>query len=155
MVYIYILKLLSNKYYVGKTNNPQNRIIDHFNGHGSSWTIKYKPIQIYDIISNCDDYDEDKYTIKLMAQYGIENVRGGTFVKINLDKNDIDTINKMINSGLNRCFNCNIIGHFANSCKIYQVCQVCDSTKHKTIDCLRIIDQLEKEYYQKKKRKIE
>ena len=43
MVYIYILKLQSNKYYIGKTNNPNFRLEEHGSGKGSTWTKKYKP----------------------------------------------------------------------------------------------------------------
>ncbi len=38
MVYIYILKLENNKYYVGKTTNPEFRVNSHFKNEGSSWT---------------------------------------------------------------------------------------------------------------------
>ena len=76
MVYIYILKLQENKYYVGKTNNPSFRIENHLNGDGSSWTTIYKPLKLVEMIPNCDDYDEDKYTQKYMDKYGIDNVRG-------------------------------------------------------------------------------
>ena len=56
MVYIYILKLTNNKYYVGKTNNPEMRLQSHFSLTGSQWTKKYKPIEVMEMISNCDHY---------------------------------------------------------------------------------------------------
>ncbi len=62
MLYIYILELEQNKFYVGKTNNPNFRLQDHFNSNGSVWTKKYKPIKLLELIPNSDDYDEDKYT---------------------------------------------------------------------------------------------
>ena len=62
MIFIYILELENKKYYVGKTTNPNFRIESHFNSNGSYWTKKYKPIRLYQLIPNCDDYDEDKYT---------------------------------------------------------------------------------------------
>ena len=65
-MWIYILKLTKNKYYVGKTNNPRFRLDDHFNKDGSSWTKKFKPLQIQELIPDCDAYDEDKWTIKYM-----------------------------------------------------------------------------------------
>jgi len=46
MVYIYILELDQNKYYVGKTNNVNFRIQDHINRNGSAWTKKYKPLKL-------------------------------------------------------------------------------------------------------------
>jgi len=46
MVFIYILKLEDNKYYIGKTDNPEFRLDAHFNYAGSSWTKKYKPFKL-------------------------------------------------------------------------------------------------------------
>lgn len=66
MVHIYILKLKFNKYYIGKTNNPKFIINNHFNSEASAWTKKYKPVKVIDIIKACDNYDEDKYTLKYM-----------------------------------------------------------------------------------------
>ena len=54
MVFIYIIELENNKYYIGKTSNPDFRINQHFNGDGSMWTRKYKPIRLYSLIPNCD-----------------------------------------------------------------------------------------------------
>ena len=117
MVYIYVLELVDNKYYIGKTDNPQFRLESHFNSNGAALTKKYKPINIIELIPNCDDYDEDKYTLKYMEKYGINNVRGGSFVSINLDNNTIEFLNKMSNGTNNKCFNCGEIGHFIKDCK--------------------------------------
>ena len=90
MIFIYVLKLEQNKYYIGKSNNPNFRLAQHFESNGSEWTKKYKPIEIIDIISDCDDFDEDKYTIKYMHKYGIDNVRGGTFCQLEFSRLAID-----------------------------------------------------------------
>ena len=112
LLYIYILKLESDKYYVGKTFYPDNRISDHFNNNGSEWTKIYKPIEVVEIINNCESYDEDKYTIKYMESKGIENVRGGTFSQVKLPQKQIDIINIMIKSANDNCFSCGQYGHF-------------------------------------------
>ena len=117
MVYIYVLELAHGKYYVGKTNNPQFRLENHFTSNGSEWTKIYKPLNVLELIPNCDDYDEDKITRKYMDKYGINNVRGGSFVSVNLDKSTLDVLNKMSNGTNDRCFNCGKKGHFIKECK--------------------------------------
>lgn len=116
MIYIYAIKLEKDKYYIGKTSNPKFRLQSHFDSNGSSWTKKYKPLKVIEIISNCDDYDEDKITMQYMDKYGINNVRGGSFVSVELDKTTIDILKKMSNATNNRCFVCKKEGHFANRC---------------------------------------
>ena len=131
MVFIYTLKLTQGKYYVGKTKNPSFRLDNHFNSNGSVWTMKYKPIELLELIPNCDDYDEDKYTRKYMDKYGIDNVRGGSFVSIELDKNTIKHLTQMSNGTNDKCFVCSKVGHFAKDCKekdAYDVwcCEICN-----------------------------
>ena len=86
MCFIYIIQLEKGKYYIGKTNNPQLRLESHFNSNGSEWTKLYKPLRVIEVKPNCDDYDEDKITIQYMDKYGINNVRGGSFVSVKLEK---------------------------------------------------------------------
>ena len=105
MVNIYILLLEENKYYIGKTTQPEIRLEKHFNSNGSLWTKKYKPIKVIGLIPNCDDFDEDKYTLKYMQKYGINNVRGGSFCEIKLNKDNLPTIKKMINGLMDQLIN--------------------------------------------------
>ena len=116
MTNIYILKLENNKYYVGKTNNPELRLKNHFENHGSLWTRRYKPLEILEIIKNCDEFDEDKYTIKMMKKYGIENVRGGSFCKFILSNDNINTLKQMIVSNSDKCYICEKDDHYGNKC---------------------------------------
>jgi len=118
MVFIYILELENNKYYIGKTTNPNFRLEQHFNNSGAQWTKKYKPINVLELLLNCDDYDEDKYTIKYMEKYGINNVRGGSFCEIKLNDNNISTLNQIINSVTDKCYICGNKGHYTNECNI-------------------------------------
>lgn len=117
MVYIYVLKLKESKYYVGKTNNPSFRLENHFSSNGSYWTKKYPPIKILEIIPNCDDYDEDKYTRIYMDKYGIDNVRGGSYVTIKLDDITRQHLERMSNGTNDNCFICNKPDHYAKNCK--------------------------------------
>lgn len=116
MLSIYILRLEQNKYYIGKTTNPKFRIENHVDMNGSSWTKKYKPIGIDNIIPDCDDYDENKYTILYMDRYGIDNVRGGSFCNVKLDDSTVNFILSMINGTNDKCFGCGVEGHFVKDC---------------------------------------
>jgi predicted GIY-YIG superfamily endonuclease len=69
MVSIYCLKLRSGKYYVGKTNNINFRLSDHFDGNGSEWTRIYKPVSVYTIKHNCDDFDSSIKFLTLIEHY--------------------------------------------------------------------------------------
>ena len=115
-MYIYVLRLEDDKYYIGKTINPLTRIEDHMKARGSVWTKKYKPVEIIEILKQQDDYDEDKITFKYMKDKGIDNVRGGSFCQITLNEANIETIKLMIFGASDKCFNCGSDDHFVSKC---------------------------------------
>ena len=116
MCFIYVLKQQNNKYYVGKTANPKFRLDTHFKTGGCAWTKKYKPTQIIGLFPDCDVFDEDKYTIKYMKKYGIENVRGGSFCQVSLDRETTKCVERMIGSTDDKCYFCGKQGHFIRNC---------------------------------------
>ena len=116
MVFIYILNLAQNKFYVGKTDKPKFRLDSHFKNGGCAWTKKYKPIQIIGLFPDCDDFDEDKYTLKYMSKYGVDNVRGGSFCQTTLSRENINAIERMISSSNDCCHFCGEKGHFIGRC---------------------------------------
>jgi hypothetical protein len=116
MCTIYIIELENSKFYVGRTYHVNNRILEHFNECGSVWTKLHHPKCIIEQHDNCDVFDEDKYVIKFMAEYGIDNVRGGTFSRIELDEHEKYVLQKMIDNSLDKCFRCGL-KHFISDCK--------------------------------------
>jgi len=113
---IYILKLEGGNYYVGKSDNPAQRFIQHINGEGSAWTKKYRPIKLLNIIPNASGFDEDKHVKELMAKYGIEKVRGGTYVQDKLSAAQEEMLKKEIRGATDCCTRCGKEGHFVANC---------------------------------------
>ena len=106
---------------------------------GAAWTNKFKPIKIEKTYENCDDFDEDKYTKIYMNKYGIENVRGGAYVQIEMDQNTIELLKKELKSSNNQCYKCGKTDHFIKQCTLKQCtlkqCTRCFRRNHIFIEC--------------------
>ena len=92
-VTIYILLLANSKYYIGKTTKTiSERFIEHLTKSEVScaWTTLYKPELIINSYESSNPFEEDNQTKKYMFEYGIENVRGGSYTKIILDIPPLD-----------------------------------------------------------------
>lgn len=138
MVNIYVLELENKKYYVGKTKNLDFRINQHFSEHGSEWTKKHRPVKILTIINNCDDWDENKWTLIIMSKYGIENVRGGSWSQIDLSEDEVKNISNMISGCQDKCFGCGENTHFVKECKNRRkkkTCSRCGRNSHTKPKC--------------------
>jgi hypothetical protein len=96
--------------------NPDVRLDSHFSGQGAVITRKYKPLRVVEVLPNCDNFDEDKITLKYMTEKGIDNVRGGSFCQINLKKEHRKTINHMIRAANNQCYECGSDSHYTAHC---------------------------------------
>jgi cellular nucleic acid-binding protein len=105
MVFIYTLKLQEGKYYVGKTNNPHFSLDTSFHSN-IAWTMIYKPIKVLEFIPECDIKDVDKYTRDYMDKYGVDNVRGGTFISTELDAATIERLKRRSRGATFTCFLC-------------------------------------------------
>jgi len=115
---IYILKLQNDKWYIGKSDNPEKRFLQHKNGSGSAWTNKYRAEELTKVIENVSPFDEDKFTKEYMSIYGIDNVRGGSYTQIILPDEQKKLIQREIWSMKNLCNNCGSSEHWVRSCPI-------------------------------------
>ena len=114
--YIYKLNLEYGKKYIGKTQNLDKRMNDHFSGNGSKVTQKFKPIngEVIDetygyISSEVEHYHTEQY----IKKYGYKNVRGGYYTNSQtLEKNKKTKSKKTKNN----CYKCGRAGHMSYDC---------------------------------------
>ena len=114
---IYALELQSGKYYIGKTSRDVSaRFDEHTRENGSEWTSLYKPVKIIENYHSDSQFEEDTLTKKYMMRYGIENVRGGSYTKLELDEWQIKALQHEFKSVSDCCYKCGQQGHFADAC---------------------------------------
>lgn len=103
--YIYVLKLVDDRYYVGRTSNIIRRIEEHFTSNGSVYTKTYKPLKVIEIIEELGHEDEKNKTLSYMKQYGFEKVRGYVWHRIKLLKDPSCDENKINNCNYKNVYN--------------------------------------------------
>ena len=113
---IYILRLEGGNYYVGKTDNIYKRYEEHLKGAGSAWTRKHAPLSLVKTVESASPFDEDKITKEYMATYGIDKVRGGSYVSVELSAVQKQSINAEIRGAKDLCTQCGKGGHFVKDC---------------------------------------
>lgn len=142
---VYVLRLEGGKYYVGKSNDPDSRVLGHFTKNGCAWTRKYKPVEVVEFIIESNAADEDKVTKQYMAKYGIQNVRGASYCQVKLKDCQLESLEGEMRSLRDECFKCGEQGHMARFCKRkksmfttkkdIKSCSRCGRKNHSVINC--------------------
>jgi hypothetical protein len=88
-----------------------------------------------------------------MKRYGVDNVRGGPYSKVNLTRDEINGIERRIRHNADACLRCGSTNHFANQCSgdptedeseeeeeeeddsVVVVCSRCGRSSHSTNQC--------------------
>lgn len=96
-MYVYVLQLSHDKLYVGKTTDLAKELNMYFTriytiSVPNQWINMYNPVSIHTIFSVPDNFVLDQYVIKLMKEYGVNNVRGGSFSTVSLSTDDVFNI---------------------------------------------------------------
>ena len=118
VLYLYILKLKGDKYYVGTTEDLSRRFYQHWSGLGSEWTKKYPPLEILTVSRDKTPLDEDHEVKKLMLIHGVDNVRGGSYSQCNLNQEQFLTLGRELNHGRGGCFRCHSLDHWVKDCPV-------------------------------------
>lgn len=125
---LYVLELTDNKWYIGKTTDLAGRFRQHQTGAGSAWTRTYAPVGVKESRRLKDKYDETNTTKEYMKKYGIDNVRGGSFVQPVLGEDVERVLRQELRGDSDVCFTCGVKGHFASTCRT-----VVPTTPHKEL----------------------
>jgi predicted GIY-YIG superfamily endonuclease len=151
-LYIYVLELVNNKYFVGKTNNLRLKLNEHNESRGIEWTKIHEPLHVLYIYESSNSFDELKTTLSMMRYAEINDVRGANFNEVKLRKDQITMIEEMLNSVPNCCtyrgsskhsfVNCDIsINSYKyefKKTKLSEQKSLIDSSKVKCHRCMRI-----------------
>lgn len=136
--FIYVLKLVHDKFYVGKTKNILNRVSIHNIKPSCSWLKKYKILDLEEVKESRGQFDEDNTTKTYMKKYGMDNVRGGSYTTMSLTKHQKVLLEKELRSSDDTCFKCGKYGHFSKECnsnKKKVVCFKCGKYGHYANSC--------------------
>lgn len=143
---IYVLKLESGKYYIGWSSSIKQRLLQHFEGHGSQWTSMHKPIELIELICGASKKDEMMKTLHYMSIYGSENVRGGPWSTVDVDCEPV----RLLRHLNDQCYSCGAKSHLSDKCPKRQTtkyqnganvkCVRCGKTDHCVTACVEILD---------------
>lgn len=115
--HLYVLKCSHDKWYVGRTTRGKDdRFAEHLLGTGAEWTRLHAPEFMTEWIPYTHPLLEDERTVRLMKVYGIENVRGGSFVSPVLPDHQRATLDGMLRSASGACHQCGSLDHYFKSC---------------------------------------
>lgn len=125
---IYVIKCENDCYYVGRTEQGVNRVIQHLLEEGSEWTKLHKPLEVIEQ-SEGDGFIEDAIVKRYMSRHGIESVRGGSYSQIEIPILRRQQLIQELRGATDCCFHCGLVGHFIQDCpKRSKVCQHIDGS---------------------------
>lgn len=125
---IYVLELERGKYYIGRTEYEDLRIIQHNIGKGAAWTSKFPPLAVIEVRVCNSPFEEDMVTKEYMAKFGVDNVRGGSYVKIVLDSVQVEAITRELLSISDACKTCGKFDHFMSECNFKKPVSVIENS---------------------------
>ncbi len=118
---IYVLRLMNRKFYIGKTDCLRKTYKHYFNNSkpfNIEWITKNEPIDIEKVYYK--DEDINKYTIKYMSKYSIDDVRGGDYTNTILSNSSIKELETKIEPiTLKNDYNIEYYQPFRRSEKLY------------------------------------
>jgi hypothetical protein len=89
-VSLFLLELEHGKFYAGASSDPVKALEECRErlGSFSQWTQIHRPVRLREVVRVAQVVDLDVYVRKWMLQYGVENVRGGSWSSVRLTDKD-------------------------------------------------------------------
>lgn len=80
-MYIYVIKTITNKYYIGSTYYLHNefKMIFKKNNNKSKWFNYNKPMYVHKVLKTHNETDEHLLLLEYIKTYSLENVYGDTY----------------------------------------------------------------------------
>jgi len=122
---IYVLECKEGKYYIGKSRDVESRVQQHFNGSGSSFTFRYRPLRLIESREMRSPLDEDQTVKEYMFNYGMNNVRGGSYSQLELTSAQEELLGREFDTATDRCYRCGHYNHLAPNCPLRSARQEC------------------------------
>jgi hypothetical protein len=116
---IYVLRLAGGYFYVGKTKDVNRRVEEHSGARpgGSAWAQAHGPIERVTIWGEArSPFDEDNVTKEYMEEHGIDRVRGGAHVEMELEPATVALLRKEEWARGGKCTRCGWGSHFFVDC---------------------------------------
>lgn len=90
-VSLFLLELEHGKFYAGASSDPVKALEEcreRLGSLGSQWTQIHRPVRLREVVRVARVEDLDVYVRKWMLEYGVENVRGGSWSSVRLTDKD-------------------------------------------------------------------
>ncbi len=82
---LFLMELEHGKYFVGASQDPLKTLEEHREGiAGIAWTQIHRPVRLREVVAVARPGELDDYVRRWMLQYGVEHVRGGSWLNIRL-----------------------------------------------------------------------
>ena len=130
---LFVFKLVKGKFFVGRTKKDvEHELSRHRAGDGHPWSAKFPPVRgddaTYFSTEISHNAEEDAMTERLMHEFGVENVRGGTYKQMTLPEHLEKTLNDKFRCWEDECFVCKKVGHFSRQCPDWET-RIVDAEK--------------------------
>lgn len=114
--YVYLLELQNKKYYVGRTNNVERRLNEHRTRSDVEWVRAHGFVRLVCAHPITSRLEEDLEVKKAMLEFGVDNVRGGTYSASVLPLQVKALLQNELVHAEDKCFACGSQDHYVAQC---------------------------------------